>query len=457
MQNADTGREASEEGKHIAWSVADAIGARLIEPDRSNRCEYQGMAAVIKSAQVGTRHIAITKSMFPALELVLLAVETIPCQFNVYAIPRQVLESKKRSAASRKGRETQWSFDVKALATGMPPAHQVNHIEYRIELYWPWAHEERRLRNAYALWIHEEKAARVKRIPTGSQILFYETEHDYKHEGNGAKSIFAAGTLTDNTPESPHTFPDHQGRQWKESRLVELDRWVKPSQGVSLEQIRKVLGKQSNWKMRSGPYPIRPDQFRALAAPLSKIEGSKSRGNEITGSWQQPASDFRSVTQKDEANSIRLQASAEVQIRKVHNQLVNQFNDYCHSILALRPEEDLFDLLLRFPDSKTALLIEAKSAFTGCVGRHQARQAIGQLFDYRFTYWGKDAANVKLAVLLPDEPIEQIAALLDSLDIGIIWRRGENFVATERVRSAHALLQKIARPSQNVRVGRSDT
>lgn len=83
MQTTDTGRAASEEGKYIAWSVADSIGARLIAPDQSNRCDYQGMAAVIKSAQIGTRHIAITRSMFPALELVLLAVETIPCHFDV--------------------------------------------------------------------------------------------------------------------------------------------------------------------------------------------------------------------------------------------------------------------------------------------------------------------------------------------------------------------------------------
>lgn len=442
MQDAETGREANEEGKLIAWSVADALGARLTEPDKSNRCDYQGRAAVIKSAQRGTRRIEITKRMFSELELVLLAVETLPSHFDVYEVSRQSLDDRRLSSTGWKSRETQWAFDIKALTMGLRAAHRVRHIEYRIELYWPWAREERKYKDDYALWVHDGKVERVWKIPTGSQILFYETEHDYKGEGDGAKTIFAAGTLTDYPPESYDSFQDDQGRYWREARLVAVDRWVKPAQGIPLKNIRAILGKSPDWKMRSGPYPIRPEQFRALAEQLSKVGG---RVNEVIDLSSTSSSPFRCVSQKDEEDSIRLQAADEIRIRKVHNQLVNQFASYCRNVLALEPEEETFDLLLRLPDSKSVLLIEAKSAYTGGVGQYQARQAIGQLFDYRFTYWGQAASNVKLAVLFPDKPAEQIAALLDALGIGTIWRRGESFVATEHVRSAHGVLQKLER------------
>jgi hypothetical protein len=442
MQNADSGREANEEGKIIAWSVADAIGARLTESDKSNRCVYQGKAAVIKSAQLGTKRIEITKRMFPELEMVLVAIETLPGHFDVYEIPRAVLDENKLSSTGWKSRDTQWAFDVKALTNGFKPTHRVRHIEYRIEMYWPV--EERIRGPEYALWVHDDKVERVARIPSGSKILFYETERDYKNEGDGSKTIFAAGTLTDRLPENPRSFRDDENRVWRESRLVQLDHWVRPKDGVTIADIREILRKSSSWMMRSGPYPILPGQYRSITDRLGEQFGETTPNGPSTLHLD-AIREFRNVSQKDEEESIRLQAADQIHTRKVHNQLVNQFTRYCRSAFGIEPEEETFDLLLRLPGSESVLLIEAKSACAGGVGRHQIRQAIGQLFDYRFSHWGSRSKKVQIAVLLPDRPPNDIADLLRSLDIGIIWRLGDSFAATEDVRNACNAFMKMSK------------
>lgn len=74
------------------------------------------------------------------------------------------------------------------------------------------------------------------------------------------------------------------------------------------------------------------------------------------------------------------------------------------------------------------LLIEAKTASEGTSGRAQIRQAIGQLYDYRFTFMPKD--NVDLAVLLRKEPSVDVKKLLDSLGIELLWFKGKTLDGT---------------------------
>jgi hypothetical protein len=69
------------------------------------------------------------------------------------------------------------------------------------------------------------------------------------------------------------------------------------------------------------------------------------------------------------------------------------------------------------------LLIEAKTASEGPTGRSQIRQAIGQLYDYRFTHMPNN--QVDLAVLLRKEPSAHVKRLLSSLDIELLWFKGK--------------------------------
>jgi hypothetical protein len=68
------------------------------------------------------------------------------------------------------------------------------------------------------------------------------------------------------------------------------------------------------------------------------------------------------------------------------------------------------------------VLVEAKATDA----RHAVRMAIGQLHDYRrFEHTAPG-----LAVLLPREPVRDLTSLLDGLDIGCVWPRGNSFADT---------------------------
>ncbi|MET8054640.1 hypothetical protein ABZU75_44415 [Streptosporangium sp. NPDC005286] len=72
-------------------------------------------------------------------------------------------------------------------------------------------------------------------------------------------------------------------------------------------------------------------------------------------------------------------------------------------------------------DTTAHVLYELK----GNIGRNAVRMAIGQLMDYRRHV---NPSNPALAVLLPEEPHDDIKALLDDLGIALVYRAGSMFV-----------------------------
>jgi hypothetical protein len=122
---------------------------------------------------------------------------------------------------------------------------------------------------------------------------------------------------------------------------------------------------------------------------------------------------------KSELESSAYIAANKVTIRKLHNELTNRLLKYLrwrHII----PKEHQFDALIEGWKKGRHLLIEAKTASAGPGGRSQIRQAIGQLFDYRFTHF-KEQRKVDLAVLLLSKPARDVRSLLASLDIQVLW------------------------------------
>jgi hypothetical protein len=110
---------------------------------------------------------------------------------------------------------------------------------------------------------------------------------------------------------------------------------------------------------------------------------------------------FRDFGLKSEIASLAHIVDNRAKIRKLHNELTNRLHDY----LLWRyqtPKESWFDAVILFWEKGHHLLIEAKTASEGPGGRAQIRQAIGQLFDYRYQYssWFPEG-QVDLAVLLP--------------------------------------------------------
>lgn len=133
------------------------------------------------------------------------------------------------------------------------------------------------------------------------------------------------------------------------------------------------------------------------------------------------ADKLRDVGLKSEATSIAHIATNRVKITKMHNKLTNLLRE-CLLWRQVTPKESRFDALILDWKKGRHLLIEAKTASAGPNGRAQLRQAIGQLFDYRFTYASHfPPGKVDLAVLLPSKPSDDVQSLLRSLRIELLW------------------------------------
>lgn len=140
------------------------------------------------------------------------------------------------------------------------------------------------------------------------------------------------------------------------------------------------------------------------------------------------AGDFKDVGLKSEINSLAQIAAKKTVIRKLHNELINDLSDYLLWRHKTAPKEDRFDALLLDWKKGRDLLIEAKTASEGPSGQAQIRQAIGQLYDYRFTFMPNN--KVDLAILLRKEPSDHVKTLLASLGIELLWFDGSNVVGT---------------------------
>ncbi len=136
---------------------------------------------------------------------------------------------------------------------------------------------------------------------------------------------------------------------------------------------------------------------------------------------------FNALGVKPEMDSIAHIAAGKTTITKLHHKLTNRLKDYLLG-RHLTAKESCFDALVVDWKKGRDLLIEAKTAYEGTTGRTQIRQAIGQLFDYRFTYLPK--GSVDLAILLPREPSLDIKKLLKSLSIEVLWFKGKQLAGT---------------------------
>ncbi len=137
----------------------------------------------------------------------------------------------------------------------------------------------------------------------------------------------------------------------------------------------------------------------------------------------------REVGEKSEAEGYAELSKRKVKIRKEHNQLINKFRStIIGKYHVLR--ESVFDVLIQDWKKDRMLLVEAKTGTRGASGRSQLRQAIGQLFDYRYTCFPGRGDVIDLALLTPDKPQDDVLSLLESLNIYALWFAGDKLGGT---------------------------
>lgn len=136
----------------------------------------------------------------------------------------------------------------------------------------------------------------------------------------------------------------------------------------------------------------------------------------------------RTVGLKAEESTTAQLARRRVEVRRLHNKLINRFKcsvEWRYPLL-----ENRFDVLVADWRPGRKLLVEAKPGVQGALGRTQLRQAIGQLFDYRWTTFDHDANLVDLALLTLRKPPADVIELLASLRIEALWFEGRALKGT---------------------------
>ena len=88
-----------------------------------------------------------------------------------------------------------------------------------------------------------------------------------------------------------------------------------------------------------------------------------------------------------------------------------------------KPEGSVHTLVCDLVDVTDRVLYEAK----GDVRRTSVRMAIGQLLDYHRFYCCSEQPPLKLAILLPRKPPEDLIRLLHKVPASVVWRTREGF------------------------------
>jgi hypothetical protein len=85
VQNQRSGAAGNAFGRDCGRRVADALGARLEDPN-SNRCSLYGKRVVIKCARHGTTSVGVTYKMLEEIDAVLGAFECVNGSFDLYLL-----------------------------------------------------------------------------------------------------------------------------------------------------------------------------------------------------------------------------------------------------------------------------------------------------------------------------------------------------------------------------------
>jgi hypothetical protein len=135
-----------------------------------------------------------------------------------------------------------------------------------------------------------------------------------------------------------------------------------------------------------------------------------------------------SLPLKDEDDIEVIRKSGTITQRRIHNQLTNSIMKSLSNFTLLegRSNTCMFDVLVKKYDNHNDLMIEVKSSCEAA----QIRMAVGQLFDYWFTLNGNTEPH--LAILLPEQPNEDIIGFAKLLKIGVMWFNSERLCTDDQ-------------------------
>ncbi len=152
-------------------------------------------------------------------------------------------------------------------------------------------------------------------------------------------------------------------------------------------------------------------------------------GSSLLDRVASPAIEYVSVEEQWTEAAFVAPGRKDGEAERTEKALVAAYHEYLtrqgHEVSRLKivPTGEAKPLFADLHDRTTNTLFEAK----GSVERGAIRMAIGQLLDYRRFV----NPPPLLAVLLPSQPRRDLCGLLSSAGVGVVWREGKRFRASE--------------------------
>lgn len=298
--------------------------------------------------------------------------------------------------------------------------------QYWLEQNWPSAN--RNLSDLY-VWFHEKKKHKNDVIKDGDRILFYEVRRHPSKGTKGSKTVFASGTVTNETIYIPTDEQWKGGKRWLFKRKVITDYVVPPEKGIPLSEL-KVIRAKKGWP-QSGFQIDDPKEFGEIERRLR--ERQEKHSQEISSN-RDNRSAFKIKTSKQfrvkgkESNESNRLAALE-KSANAHKDLLNKLYQVIQVHNCETSENQQVDLFSTI--NGASWIFEVKSTNDDnflC----QIRNGIAQLYEYRFLYSPKDkSVNLCLVVLTPPPAgLEWITEYLKVLNIFLCWSTPNGFYTT---------------------------
>lgn len=307
---------------------------------------------------------------------------------------------------------------------------------YWLENYWPTYSG----RTFLGVWFHEGKRFGPNDMKAGDRVIFYETKRNPEQGPEGAETLFAVGTLTNEFQEVPDEQKTRGGRTWQKIRLVTPDIWLRPEDGVPYSGVVIQLPAFKGW-IRQG-VKLTTANFKTLETMLRERQFATSKerlpilDSPSTG---QKLSEFRmfkprsvggyqpSGKQGDPAAKLEAQERANRNHEEIREALAN-FIETRKVKPQDHPHVDLRAIL-----NGTEWFFEVKSNHDGnYLG--QIRSGVSQLLEYRHRFGSSKTRLCLVIQMAPPKMDWDVVEYLDTMGIILCWSGKDGFQVPERLK-----------------------
>jgi hypothetical protein len=286
---------------------------------------------------------------------------------------------------------------------------------YWFEEYWP--QEGRDLDNLF-MWFHEKNIKKDTEVKQGDRVVFYEVGRHPETKAEGAKSLFASGTVGNDREYIPEPEQVRGGKRWIFKRKVKTDVPVPPRNGIPLSQVKTLLDieglpqhgfqlSQSQFELLEERLRRRQEEFnqtpRGDREPIpTQLEETERPYNTQDASRITPSS---SITDPAE-RAARLEKS-----NNAHKALLNKLAETLRAKGFETTVNSQVDLFAKIGEGNW--IFEVKSTHDGNF-LSQVRHGIAQLYEYRYKY-RRSSSDVELCLVLQTAPPDGFHWVVDYL------------------------------------------